>query len=139
LSNAYCCQRSPRTREREILKGDKKLSHQVSIYFVSEVLVGSKKVSEMEKICYAVIMSARKLWHYFEAHRVRVLMNQPLNNIFRNRDSSGRMEKWAMELSEHVIDFEKRSAIKSQVLAYFIAVWTKLSSYTEGTVVDTPW
>jgi hypothetical protein len=25
------------------------------------------------------------------------------------------------------------------VLADFIADWTKLSSYTEGTVVDTPW
>jgi hypothetical protein len=44
-----------------------------------------------------------------------------------------------MELSEHVIDFEKRSAIKSQVLVDFIADWTKPSSYTEGTVIDTPW
>jgi hypothetical protein len=66
-------------------------------------------------------------------------MNQPLNDIFGNHDSSGRIGKWAMELSEHVIDFEKRSAIKSQVLADFIADWTKPSSYTEGTFVDTPW
>jgi hypothetical protein len=28
----------------------------------------------------------------------------------------------AMELSEHVVDFEKRSAIKSQVLSNFIAI-----------------
>jgi hypothetical protein len=41
-------------------------------------------------------------------------------------------------ISEHVIDFEKRSAIKSYVLAHFIADWTEPSSYTEGTVVDTP-
>jgi hypothetical protein len=76
---------------------------------------------------------------YFDAHRVRVLTNQPLNNIFGNRDSSGRIGKWAMELSEHVIDFEKRSAIKLQVLADFIVDWMELLSYTEGTVVDTPW
>jgi hypothetical protein len=44
-----------------------------------------------------------------------------------------------MELSEHVINFEKRSAIKLQVLPYFIADWTELSTYTEGTVTDTPW
>jgi ribonuclease HI len=44
-----------------------------------------------------------------------------------------------MELSEHVIDFEKRIAIKSQVLVDFIADWIELSSYTEGTVIDTPW
>jgi hypothetical protein len=44
-----------------------------------------------------------------------------------------------MELSEHVIDFEKRTAIKSQVLADSIADWMEPSSYTEATVIDTPW
>jgi hypothetical protein len=129
-----------RERERYILKEDKKLLHQVPIYFVSEALTNSKKYySEMEKICYVVVMSARKLWHYFEAHRIRVLTNQPLNDIFGNRDSSGRIRKWAIELSEHVIDFEKSSAINSEVLANFIADRMEPSSYTEGTVVDTPW
>jgi uncharacterized DUF497 family protein len=33
--------------------------------------------------------------------------------------------KAAMELSKHVIDFEKRNAIKSQVLVDFIADWTE--------------
>jgi hypothetical protein len=50
-------------------------------------------------------------------------MNQPLNDIFGNHDSSGRIGKWDMELLKHVIDFEKRSAIESQVLADFIADW----------------
>jgi hypothetical protein len=36
-----------------------------------------------------------------------VLTNQTLNDIFDNRDSSGRISKWAMELLEHVVDFEK--------------------------------
>jgi hypothetical protein len=63
-------------QEREISKEGRKLSHQVPIYFVSEALAGSKKYySEMEKICYVVDMSVRKLMHYFEAHRVRVLTN----------------------------------------------------------------
>jgi hypothetical protein len=92
----------------------------------------------MEKICYVVVMSARKLRLYFEAHRVRVLMNQPLNDIFGNRDSMGMIGKWDMELSENAIDFEKRSVIKSQVLADVIADWIEPSSYTEGVVVDTP-
>jgi hypothetical protein len=34
--------------------------------------------------------------HYFEAHGVRVLTNQPLNDIFGNRDSSDWIGKWAM-------------------------------------------
>jgi hypothetical protein len=93
----------------------------------------------MENTCYVVVMSARKLRHYFKAHRVRVLTNQPLNDIFDNQDSSGRIGKWTMELSEHVIDFEKRNAIKSQVLADFIADWMEPSSYTKGPVTDTSW
>jgi hypothetical protein len=36
--------------------------------------------------------------------------------------------KWAMELSEHVIDFEKRNAD-----------WTEPASYTEGPVIESPW
>jgi diketogulonate reductase-like aldo/keto reductase len=78
------------------------------VYFVSEVLIESKKYySNMEKICYAVIRSARKLHHYFKAHTIKVLANQPLNDIFGNRASSSRISKWMMELSEYVVDFEK--------------------------------
>jgi hypothetical protein len=136
FGNAHCSEWSPHTRKRDIEGGQ----NVIAPYFVFEALSGSKKYYlEMEKICYIVVMSARKLRHYFKAHRVRVLRNQLLNDIFRNRDSSGRIGKWATELSEHVIDFEKRSAAKSQVLAYFIADWTEPSSYTEGTFIDTPW
>jgi hypothetical protein len=49
-------------QEREILNGDQKTLHQEPIYWVSKALAGSKKYySEMEKICYAIVMSARKL------------------------------------------------------------------------------
>jgi hypothetical protein len=55
-------------QERETSKEGTKTSQQAPIYFVSEALAGSKKYySEMEKICYAVVMSAKKLQHYFEA------------------------------------------------------------------------
>jgi hypothetical protein len=102
---------------------------------VLEVLTGSKKFySEMEKICYAVIMSSRKLQHYFEAHTIKVLTNQPLNDIFGNRDSFGRISKWSMELLEYVIDFKKCNAIKSQVLLDFVAEWTEARSVAGGEV-----
>jgi hypothetical protein len=66
--------------------------------FFTEALTGSKKYySEMEKICYVVVMSSIKLRRYFKAHRVRVLTNQPLNDFFGNRDCSRRIENWAME------------------------------------------
>jgi hypothetical protein len=79
-----------------------------------------------------------KLRHYFEAHTVRVLTNQPLHDIFGNRDSSGRNRKWATELLEYVINFKRRSSIKSQILADFMAEWTELQSQVHN-VQESPW
>jgi hypothetical protein len=75
-------------REVETEKG--KL--QCPAYFVSEALSGSKLLySELEKIAYAVIMATRKLRHYFEAHKVTMLMDQPLNDLFINKEASSRI------------------------------------------------
>jgi hypothetical protein len=98
---------------------------QILVYFTSEARSGSKIFySELEKIAYAVIMTARKLRHYFEGHWIRVITNQPLSDLFANREASTRIIKWGAELSEYIVDFERRSAIKSQVLAYFVMDWT---------------
>lgn len=69
-------------------------------------------------------MASRKLKPYFQEHKIRVLSAQPLDALFRNPEAIGRIAKWAAELNEFVIDFEHRSAIKSQVIADFIADWT---------------
>jgi hypothetical protein len=58
-------------------------------------------------------MCSRKLHHYFEAHTIRVLMNQPSHDIFGNRDSFVHIRKWATELLEYVINFKRHNAIKS--------------------------
>jgi hypothetical protein len=44
-----------------------------------------------------------------------------------------------MELSQHVVDFEKRSAIKSQILADSIVEWMGPCSTTEVAVPESPW
>ena len=99
------------------------------VYFVSEALLGSKLFySELETIAYVVIMASRKLRHYFEGHRIIVVTSQPIHDLFHNREASARIGKWAMELSEFYLDFERRNTIKSQVLADFIADWTSLPS-----------
>jgi hypothetical protein len=69
------------------------------VYFASEALSGSKLFySELEKIAYAVIMAARKLRRYFEGHRIRVIINQLLNDLFTNKEASAQIIKWAAEL-----------------------------------------
>ena len=49
----------------------------------------------------------------------------PLNDIINNRDAMGRIAKWAIELLPFDIIHKPRRAIKSQVLADFVAEWTE--------------
>jgi hypothetical protein len=47
---------------------------QFPVYFISEALSGAKvNYSELEKIAYTVVMASRKLKHYFQDHRIKVL------------------------------------------------------------------
>jgi hypothetical protein len=60
--------------EKEIISNRKIAKQEFLVYFLSEVLTGSKRFySEVEKICYAVIMSARKFHHYFEMRTIKIL------------------------------------------------------------------
>jgi ribonuclease HI len=105
---------------------------QFPIYYVSEALCGSKLFySEMEKMAYAVVMAKRKLRQYFQSHNVSVPTAFPLRDMFENKESTGRIGKWATDLAEHVINFVARSVIKSQVLADFVADWTGEAIVTE--------
>ena len=56
--------------------------------------------------------------------------------MFENREASGRIGKWAMQLAEHTIDFVSRSAIKSQVLADFIANLTPVAPSQEQPKIE---
>jgi hypothetical protein len=107
---------------QERLEGQVK--KQAPIYFVSEVLSLSKNYTELEKVLYAVLMASRKLRHYFQAYNIIVPSSQPLKDIMRNREATGRIGKWATELNEFCIDYVHRSSIQSQALADFIADWT---------------
>jgi hypothetical protein len=71
------------------------------------------------------------LKHYFQAHKIRVLTNYPLKEVLQSCRTTGRLGKWAAELSQHFIEFEKRTSIKSPVLADFIANWTPSQSPSE--------
>jgi hypothetical protein len=75
--------------EKEAAQVGAAAKQQHPVYFISEVLAGFEKYySEVEKICYAVLTCSSKLRHYFKAHNIRVLTNQPLHDVSGNRDCS---------------------------------------------------
>jgi ribonuclease HI len=94
------------------------------VYFISEVLSETKiRYPQIQKLLYAVILTRRKLRHYFESHPVTVVSSFPLGEIIQSREASGRIAKWAVEIMGETISFAPRKAIKSQVLADFVAEW----------------
>ena len=65
-------------------------------------------------------MAVKKLRLYFQAHTIIVLTSYPITSILHKLDTSGRLLKWVVELSEADIMYDQRYAIKGQVLADFM-------------------
>ena len=76
-------------------------------------------------MCYGVYMVAKKPKPYFQAHPITVVSSAPLVEIIGNRDASGRVAKWAIEIATHGIKYEPSTAVKSQALADFLVDWAE--------------
>ena len=68
----------------------------------------------------------RKLRSYFQAHMVIVYTDCPLKLILQKPELSGRLTKWAVELSEFGIQYSPKVAYKGQVAADFVTEFTEL-------------
>jgi ribonuclease HI len=96
------------------------------VYFIREVLGPSKiRYPQVQKLLYAVLLTARKLRHYFDDHKVIVVTGFPIGDILHNKESIGRIAKWACELGAHDIEFRPLTALKSQTLVDFVLEWTE--------------
>jgi hypothetical protein len=79
---------------------------------------------QIQKLLYAIVLTWRKLRHYFKSHPVTVVSSFPLEEIVQNQEASGRIAKWAVEIMGETLSCALRQAIKFQVLADFLAKWT---------------
>ncbi|KAL0416429.1 UNVERIFIED_CONTAM: hypothetical protein Slati_3474800 [Sesamum latifolium] len=97
-------------------------SGQMPIYYVSKVLNGAEgRYAPIEKMALALVVTARKLRPYFLTHPMGVRTNMPLKQTLRKPDTSGRLIKWAVELSEYDISYLPRTTVKAQALADFVS------------------
>ena len=107
------------------------------VYYISEVLSESKaKYPYVQKLLWALLITSCKLRHYFDEHKVTVVSDFPLGDVLYNQDATGRISKWLVELGALNIEFVSHKAIKSQVLADFIAEWTEAQQPTPIVILN---
>ncbi|XP_023891486.1 uncharacterized protein LOC112003505 [Quercus suber] len=98
---------------------------QLPMYYVSQAFQGAEaRYPRIEKITFALIVASRKLRPYFQANPIKVMTDQPIKKAMNKPEAAGRMVQWAIELSQFDVEYCPRTAIKAQVLAYFIAEFT---------------
>lgn len=73
---------------------------------------------------YALLVTSRKLRHYFQGHPIHVVTSFSLETILWNREATGRVAKWTVELSGFDLTFLSTHIIKSRALVEFVAEWT---------------
>ncbi|XP_024197310.1 uncharacterized protein LOC112200500 [Rosa chinensis] len=92
------------------------------VYYVRKGYTGAEsRYPDIEKIALALLVSTRKLRHYFQAYSITVFTNHPLRQVLQKPKTSGRLIKWAIELGEFDIKYQPRTAMKGQAAAYFIS------------------
>ena len=94
------------------------------VYYLSEVLSESKqRYPQYQKLVYTVFMAQRRLRHYFQEHPIAVVSSSHLSDIICNREATGRVTKWAVEIGVFCIKCIPHTVIKSQALTDFIVNW----------------
>jgi hypothetical protein len=95
---------------------------QYPVDFVTKVLSDSKtRYFYIMKLAYALLITSHKISHYFQAHQIEVHTSSTLGKTLNNREATGKIAKWAIELSMYDIIYKPRIAIKVQALNDFVA------------------
>ena len=86
---------SPAAVSAALIREEEKV--QKPVYYASRALRGAEeRYSPMEKLAFMLVMAARRLKLYFQAHTVVVLIDRPLQRAMGNPDAARRLALWAI-------------------------------------------
>ena len=110
------------------------------VYYCSRALRGAEeRYPRMEKLILTLVIAARKLHPYFQAYTIEISIKYPMKQVLHKPETSGRLIKWAIELSEFDIRYKLKTVIKGQVLAYFVMEFTSTKpAESTQTTTDLP-
>ncbi|CAL2254933.1 unnamed protein product [Prunus armeniaca] len=98
--------------------------HHPRFYSSKALLDAETRYSKMEKLIFSLMVSARKLRPYYQAHRIIVITEFPLRSILHSPDASQRLMNWAIELSQYDLLYRPKTTIKAQSLVDFVVKFT---------------
>ncbi|KAM1716542.1 hypothetical protein ACFX11_024498 [Malus domestica] len=94
---------------------------QLPIFYTSKALLDAEtRYPKIEKLILALVVAARNLIPYFQAHTIIVMTQYPLRSILHGLNASQRVMKWALKLGQYGLVFRPRTTIKAQALIDFI-------------------
>ena len=74
----------------------------------------------LEKLVLVLVITTRKLMHYFQAHSIAIYRKFPLNNMLMRIGLLRRLSKWVVKLRQFNIKLLPKAAIRGKVLANFV-------------------
>ncbi|KAI5323645.1 hypothetical protein L3X38_032717 [Prunus dulcis] len=115
------------------------------MHYVSKALQDAEvQYPNIEKLAFALVVSARCLRPYFQARTIHALTNQLLRQVLQKPETSSRLVKWAIELSEFDIHYKPRRLPRDRLLPTLSPnlqnpkLWLLLRSYP-NLLLPRPW
>jgi len=75
----------------------------------------------IKKVALVIVITTRKLHHYFHSHEVVAKTDLPINQVLRKPKIAGRLVNWSIELLEFNLRYEPQGPIKRKILEDFVA------------------
>ena len=84
------------------------------MYYTSQAFQEAEaNYPRLEKIAFTLVVASRKLRHYFQAHPIVVMIDQPIRKTMNKIDATRCLVQWAIELGQFDIKYRPHVVIKA--------------------------